>query len=224
MAVPIPHSPRRRGDAAITAVVADGHVLVRQGVKALLERANIEILAEASDGLEAIQLVEAHQPDIMILEFSMPIVSGLSALGVIRKVSPATKSILLTMHIEERHILQALRAGAKGCVWKTQAIDELLQAIRDVCGGGVYLSPSISGALVEAYLDRRELPPDPLTDRERQVLQLIAEGKTTKEVAVILGVASKTAETHRTKLMQKLDLHSTAALVRYAVRRGFIEP
>lgn len=209
---------------AVTVVLADDHRLVRQGVRMLLEREHIDILGEAADGLEAIRLAQDHQPDVVILDLAMPTLNGIAAVGEIKKVSPRTKVILLTMHTEEHYILEALRAGVKGCVWKTQAAEQLLQAIRDVCSGGVYLSPSVSGAVVQAYLAKTELPVDPLTGRERQVLQLVAEGKTTKEVAVILGVTVKTAETHRTKLMEKLDIHSTAGLVRYAVRRGVVEP
>lgn len=208
----------------VTVVLADDHLLVRQGVRALLEREKIQILGEASDGLEAIRLAEEHQPDVVVLDLAMPTLNGISAVGEIRKVSPRTKIVLLTMHTDEHYILEALRAGVKGCVWKTQAAEQLLQAIRDVCAGGVYLSPSVSGAVVQAYLAKTELPNDPLTGRERQVLQLVAEGKTTKEVAVILGVTVKTAETHRTKLMAKLDIHSTAGLVRYAIRRGLVQP
>ena len=132
-------------------------------------------------------------------------------------------TILLTMYTEEHHVLEALRAGVNGCVLKTQAAEYLIQAIREVCAGGVYLSPSVSGAVVQAYLTKSDLPYDPLTDRERQVLQLVAEGKRTKEIALILGVTAKTAETHRVKVMEKLDIHSTAGLVRYAIRRGLIE-
>jgi DNA-binding NarL/FixJ family response regulator len=160
----------------------------------------------------------------MTLDVAMPTLNGISAMGDILKVSPRTRIILLTMHTEEHWVLQALRIGAKGCVLKSQAAEHLIHAIREVHAGGVYLSPSVSGAVVQAFVARSELPTDPLTGRERQVLQLVAEGKTTKEVAVILDVSVKTAETHRTKLMEKLDIHSAAGLVRYAVRRGLIEP
>ena len=208
----------------VTVVLVDDHVLVRQAIKILLEREKFEILGEASDGLEAIPLAQQLHPDIVVLDLAMPNLNGISAVAEIRKASPATKVILLTMHTEEHYILEALRAGVKGCVWKSQAPEQLLQAIREVHAGGVYLSPTVSGAVVQAYLAKTELPYDPLTGRERQVLQLIAESKTTKEVAIILGVTVKTAETHRTKLMEKLDIHSTAGLVRYAIRRGFVQP
>jgi len=208
---------------AIRVVLADDHLLVRQGVRMLLERERFDVVGEAADGLEAIRLTQQHQPDILILDLAMPTLNGIGAVGEIARVSPRTKSILLTMHTEEHYILQALRAGVKGCVWKSQAAEQLLQAIRDVCSGGVYLSPMVSGAVVQAFLAKSEVPDDPLTPREHQVLQLIAEGKTTKEIAVILSVTVKTAESHRTKLMEKLDIHSAAGLVRYAIRRGVVQ-
>ena len=208
---------------SVTVVLGDDHPLVRQGVRRLLEREEFEILGEASDGLEVIDLAARFHPDVILLDLSMPTLSGIGAIPEIAKVSPLTKVIVLTMHTEEHYILEALRAGVKGCVSKTQAPEHLLQAIREVCRGGVYLSPSVSGVVVQGYLAKSEQPYDPLTNRERQVLQLIAEGKTTKEVAVILSVSVKTAESHRSSLMSKLDIHSTAELVRYAIRRGLVE-
>ena len=208
---------------SVTVVLGDDHPLVRQGVRRLLEREEFAILGEASDGLEVIDLAARFHPDVILLDLSMPTLSGIGAIPEIAKVSPLTKVIVLTMHTEEHYILEALRAGVKGCVSKTQAPEHLLQAIREVCRGGVYLSPSVSGVVVQGYLAKSEQPYDPLTNRERQVLQLIAEGKTTKEVAVILRVSVKTAESHRSSLMSKLDIHSTAELVRYAIRRGLVE-
>jgi len=208
---------------SVTVVLAADHPLVRQGVRRMLEREEFEILGEGSDGLEVIALAAQFQPDVILLDLSMPTLNGIGAVRELARVSPHTKVIILTMHTEEHHILEALRAGVKGCVSKTQAPEHLLQAIREVCRGGVYLSPSVSGVVVQGYLSKSEQPYDPLTNRERQVLQLIAEGKTTKEIAVILGVSVKTAESHRSSLMSKLDIHSTAELVRYAIRRGLVE-
>jgi DNA-binding NarL/FixJ family response regulator len=208
----------------VTVVLADDHALVRQGIRMLLEREKFEILGEAGDGAEAVRLAEQFHPDVAVLDLSMPKMSGITAAEQIKKVSPRTKNILLTMYTEEHHILQALRAGVNGCVVKTQAAEQLILAIREICAGGVYLSPSVSGAVVQAYLNKIDLPYDPLTDRERQVLQLVAEGKRTKEIALLLGVTAKTAETHRVKVMEKLDIHSTAGLVRYAIRRGLVQP
>ena len=206
-----------------TIILADDHPVVRQGIRILLERENFEIVGEAVNGIEAIRLAEKYQPDIVVLDMAMPVMNGITAVPQIREVSPRSKVVLLTMYTEEHHVLQALRAGVKACVTKTQAVEHLISAIREVCSGGVYLSPSVSGAVVQAYLAKSETPYDPLTDRERQVLQLVAEGNTTKEIALILGVAAKTAETHRVKVMEKLDIHSTAGLVKYAIRRGLVQ-
>jgi DNA-binding NarL/FixJ family response regulator len=208
----------------VTVLLADDHPVFRQGLRILLEREKFEILGEASDGQEAIALAERLQPQVVVIDLAMPVLNGIDAVREIVKRSPRTKAILLTMYTEEHHVLEALRAGVKGCVSKSQAAEHLLQAIHDVCAGGVYLSPHVSGAVVQAYLAKTELPYEPLTPRERQVLQLIAEGKTTKETAVVLDVSVKTAETHRTNLMEKLDIHSTAGLVRYAIRRGLLQP
>ena len=203
-------------------LLADDHQLVRQGVRALLERERFEVVAEASDGQEAVRLAARTQPDVAVLDLSMPTLNGIDAGREILKVSPKTRFMLLTMHTEEHHILEALRAPARGCVTKSQASEHLVQAIREVCADGVYLSPSVSGAVVQAYLAGTPLPYEPLTARERQVLQLVAEVKTTKEVAVILCISVKTAESHRTRIMEKLDIHSTAGLVHYAIRRGLV--
>jgi len=208
----------------VRVLLADDHPVFRQGLRALLEREKFDVVGEASDGLEAIAAAERLQPQVVVIDLAMPALNGIDAVREIVKRAPRAKPVLLTMHTEEYHVLEALRAGAKACVSKTQAAEHLLQAIKDVCAGGVYLSPHVSGAVVQAYLAKTELPYDPLTPRERQVLQLIAEGKTTKEAAAVLEVSVKTAETHRTNLMEKLDIHSTAGLVRYAIRRGLLQP
>jgi two-component system response regulator NreC len=208
---------------AETVLLVDDHPVLRQGLRVLLERERYRVVGEAGDGLEAIAAAEKLQPDIVVLDLAMPTLNGVSAVRGIMKGAHKAKVILLTMHTEEHQVLEALRAGVRGCVSKAQAAEHLIQAIREVCQGRIYLSPSVSGAVVQAYLAKTEVPYDPLTDRERQVLQLVAESKTTKEVAVILGVSVKTAETHRAKVMDKLDIHSTAGLVRYAIRRGLVQ-
>ena len=208
----------------VSVLLADDHPVFRQGLRALLEREKFEVLGEASDGLEAIMMAERLQPGVIVIDLAMPALNGIDAAREILRRAKRAKIILLTMYTEEHHVLEALSAGVKGCVSKSQAAEHLLQAIKDVCAGGVYLSPHVSGAVVQAYLAKTELPYEPLTPRERQVLQLIAEGKTTKETAAVLDVSVKTAETHRTNLMEKLDIHSTAGLVRYAIRRGILQP
>jgi len=205
-------------------VLADDHVLVRQGLKSLLEREHFQVMAEASDGQDAVRLAEVHQPDIAILDISMPTLNGIDAARGLSRSAPKTKVILLTQHEEEQYIHEALGAGVKGYVLKSQVANDLIQAIRQVGRGEFYLSPGISRAVMEAYRNKSERPADPLTVRERQVLQLIAEGKSTKDTASVLGISVKTAESHRMRLMQKLNIHETASLVRYAVRRGLIQP
>ena len=153
-----------------TVVIADDHPIVREGVRRLLDSQEFRIVGEASDGLSAVSLVEQLRPDVVVLDLAMPTLNGAGAAREIAKVSPRTKVVLLTMYTEERHILGALRAGVKGCVSKTQAPEHLLQAIREVCAGGVYLSPTISGVIVQGYLRRTELPDERLTNREQQVL------------------------------------------------------
>jgi DNA-binding NarL/FixJ family response regulator len=199
-------------------------VLVRQGLKSLLEREHFQVMAEASDGQEAVRLIETHHPDIAILDISMPTLNGIDAARGLSRAAPKTKVILLTQHEEEQYIHEALEAGVKGYVLKSQVANDLIQAIRQVCRGEFYLSPGISRAVMEAYRNKSERLADPLTVRERQVLQLIAEGKSTKDTASVLGISVKTAESHRMRLMQKLNIHETASLVRYAVRRGLIQP
>jgi len=208
----------------IRIVLADDHVLVRQGLKSLLEREGFQVVAEASDGQEALAHIESLHPDIAIMDISMPTLNGLNAAREVSRSSPKTKTILLTQHDEGQYIHEALEAGVKGYVLKNQVASDLLSAIRQVSRCEVYLSPGVSSAVMEAYRSRSEKPKNPLTMRERRVLQLIAEGKSTKDVASLLGISVKTAESHRTRLMQKLDIHETASLVRYAVRHGIVQP
>lgn len=205
-------------------MLADDHALVRQGLRALLEREGLVVVAEASDGQEAVRLAAEHHPDVAVLDVSMPVRNGVDAAREIEATSRRTRTILLTQHDDDRFVIEAVRAGAKGYVLKSQAATDLVEAIRQVSRGDVYLSPSVSRAVVEAYRNRSQPPPDPLTLRERQVLQLIGEGRSTKAIAGLLGISVKTAESHRTRLMQKLDLHETASLVRYAIRRGLVQP
>jgi two-component system response regulator NreC len=203
-------------------LLADDHVIVRQGFRALLEREGLEVVAEAANGHEAVRLVGELLPDVAVLDFAMPLLNGLDAAKEIRRRSPRTRTILLTVHSEDHYVLEALQVGVHGYVVKTQAAADLVQAIREIQGNAIYLSPTISRAVVEAYFHKVAPPGDVLSSRERQVLQLVAEGKTTKEIAGVLGVSIKTADSHRARLMRKLDIHDTAGLVRFAIRRGLI--
>jgi|SRR5215469_1035205 len=206
-----------------TVLLADDHPMFRQGLKALLEREQFRVVAEAANGLEAVSLASELNAQVAVLDIGMPLLNGIDAARQILKRAPNTQVVLLTMYEEEAYVLEALRAGIRGYVLKAQAAADLVTAIRAVLRGAVYLSPGISKTVVDAYRDKSEFPVDPLTEREHQVLQLVAEGKTTKEVAELLGLSVKTADSHRTRIMQKLDIHETASLVRYAIRRGFIK-
>ena len=208
----------------IRVMLADDHVLVRQGLKSLLEREGFQVVAEASDGQEAVKQVRSLQPDVAIMDVSMPLLNGMDAIRELGRSAPRTVAVLLTQHEEDQYVREALEIGVKGYVLKSQAASELVNAIRQVSRGQFYLSPGISRAVMDAYRNRSESPSEQLTMRERQVLQLIAEGKSTKDVAVILNISVKTAESHRSRLMRKLDIHETASLVRYAVRRGLVQP
>ena len=181
------------------------------------------MVGEASDGREAMKLCETHHPEVAILDLSMPLLNGVDAAREIIKSNPRTKVILLTMHTEDHLVLESLRAGVTGYVLKTKAASELLQALRAVCRGEMFLTQSISRTIVQAFLTNAESPGKTISDRERQVLQLVAEGKTTKEIASLLNISVKTAESHRSNLMEKLDIHDTAGLVRYAIRNGLIQ-
>jgi DNA-binding NarL/FixJ family response regulator len=204
-------------------LLADDHQMVRQGLRALLESEGFQVIAEASDGREAVGLAVRLRPDAAVIDYAMPVLNGLDAATQIRRHSPSTRTVLLTMHTEGQRVLEAFRSGVRGYVIKTQAAADLVQALREVEHGAVYLSPAISQTVIDAYLSKAETPADPLTPREREVLQLVAEGKTTKEVASLLDLSVKTAETHRTKIMRKLEIHETASLVRYAIRRGLVQ-
>lgn len=204
-------------------LLADDHALIRQGIKHLLEKQGFQVVCEASNGQEALRMAEKHQPDVAILDIGMPVLNGVDTAREMHKSSPNTKVILLTQHAESPYVAEALRAGVKGYVLKSQSADDLIHAIREVSRRFVYLSPCISPAIVAAY-SLSAVPHDPLSGRERQVLQLVCEGKSTKDVAEQLGISVKTADSHRARLMKKLGIHETAGLVRYAVRHGLIQP
>ena len=205
-------------------LLADDHAIVRNGIKHILVQEGFAVVGEAANGRDAVQMAKELRPDIAILDFSMPLLNGIDAAPQIRDVSPRTKILLLTMYKDEPYVLRALRAGINGYVVKTQAAADLVEAIRSIVHGGLYLSPVISESVVKAALLRNERELDPLTPREREVLQLIAEGKSNKQISQDLGMSVKTVDSHRRNLMVKLDIHETAGLVRYAIRTGLISP
>jgi two-component system response regulator NreC len=210
----------------ISLVLADDHPIFRQGLKSLLEREGYSVLGCADDGFEAVKLVEKFQPNIAILDFSMPRLNGLGAATEIRRVSARTKVIFLTVHREEQYVVETMIAGGKGYVLKTEAATALVDAIQEVDRGNAYLSPGIAHFAVNSSLKKciNGQPAELLSPRELQVLRLIAEGNTTRAVANQLTLTIKTAESYRMALMSKLDIHETASLVRYAVRRGLVTP
>lgn len=203
-------------------LLADDHAIVRQGLRALLQKEGFEVVAEVADGQEAVRVARERSPDVAVLDCAMPLLNGLDAARQILQVCPRAKTILLTMHTDDHYVLEALQAGIKGYVVKTQAAAVLVRAIQDVLRGSTYLSPGVSETVIQAHRNKTDVPDEPLSPRQREVLQLIAEGKSTKEVAKLLGISFKTAETHRMGLMKKTNIHGTAGLVRYAIRRGLI--
>ena len=220
----------------ITVILADDHSLVRAGIRSLLQTIpDIVVAGEASDGYEAIELVKEHAPDAAFLDIAMKNLNGLEAAARIIQSYPNTKVIILSMHSSEEYVLRALKAGVHGYLLKDSVPTELSVALRAVLQGETYLSPGISKLVVGDYLKRLsgEVPeqekPDAaklqqLTSRQREILQLIAEGATTKTIALKLNLSTKTVESHRTELMNRLDIHDIAGLVRYAIRSGLVSP
>jgi DNA-binding NarL/FixJ family response regulator len=209
-------------------LLADDHGVVRKGLRYLLERQpGMEVVGEAGDGREAVQLAEVANPDVAIVDIAMPLLNGIEATAQIVKRNPRTHVIILSMHADEDYLLSALNAGAKGYLLKESAEDDLVDAVRAVAGGSPFFSPQVSKNLLEDYmqfLKQRNLQDsyELLTDREKEVLQLLAEGKSNKQVAAVLDVSVYTVDTHRMHLMQKLNLHNTAEIVLYAVRKKII--
>jgi DNA-binding NarL/FixJ family response regulator len=206
-------------------IIVDDHPILLQGIRKLLEaEPGYQVVGEASDGIEGVELIKRLKPDIAITDITLPGMNGLDIARSVASASPRTRIILLTMHKESPYVIEALNTGVHGYVIKTEASADLLRAIKDATRDRMYFSPMISQIVVDAYRNKDSPDSDPLTPREREVLQLIAEGQKTKQVAATLGISLKTAESHRTHLMKKLDIHDTAGLVRYAVRRGIIHP
>ena len=208
----------------IRALLADDHLMFRQGLSALLAHDGIQVVGDVDNGIEAVRLWPKLKPDVAILDVAMPMLNGLDAAREILRSSSDAAVVLLTMFDEDQYQREALEVGVSGYVLKSKAAPDLLSAIREVLRGGVYFTGGTSRDHVHACLAPGPPPSETLTTRERQVLQLVAEGKTTKEAAAILTISAKTADSHRQRIMKKLNAHCTADLVRYAVRRGVVRP
>jgi two-component system response regulator NreC len=210
-------------------LVADDHKIFRQGIKKLLEEEpDLQVVGEAADGREAVKKATELKPDVILMDIAMANLNGLEATKQIKKVLPSVKVIVVTMHKNEEYILQSFQAGASGFILKEGAVEELVSAIRSIHQDKSFLSPTISKTLIDAYLrkmetGKTETPFDLLTDREREVLQLIAEGYTNREVAKSLFISVKTVEAHRAHIMQKLNIHDIAKLVKYAIQKGLVD-
>ena len=212
----------------IRVVLADDHPVVRAGIRAMLERIEgIVIVGEASNGREALALVEQLQPQLLLSDISMPELNGLELAARVTKSHPHVRVIILSMHASEEYVWQALRAGAAGYILKNTDASELELAVKEVAAGRSYLTPAVSKQAVDNYLQRlgpQAKPADILTPRQREILQAIAEGQTTKEIARAFGISAKTVETHRTQLMERLNIDNIPDLVRYAMRAGMVPP
>lgn len=212
----------------ICVLLADNHTLVRAGLRALLQNIQgIRVVAEAGDGREALRLIAAHQPDVVLMDIAMPEMNGLEATARVVKEFPNVRVIILSMHANEEYVLQALRTGAAGYVLKDSGVSELELALRAIAKGETYLSPAVSKHVVADYVRRvgsESSSLEQLTPRQREILQLLAEGRTMKEIAKLLYISVKTVETHRAQLMERLGIHDVAGLVRYAIRVGLVTP
>jgi DNA-binding NarL/FixJ family response regulator len=211
--------------ARIRVLIADDHSLVRAGIRALLDKLpDMEVVAEASNGREALKLVGQHQPNVVLMDIAMPELNGLEAIRQLTKEFPKIQGIILSMYSDEEHVSRALQAGAAGYLVKGAALAELELAIRSVARGQTYLSPGVSKPVIREYLRRTSSSgaAESLTPRQREILQMIAEGKSTKQIALILNISIKTVESHRSQLMKRLDARDIATLVRHALRLGLV--
>jgi DNA-binding NarL/FixJ family response regulator len=212
---------------SIRLLLADDHTLVRAGIRAILSSFGVQVVAETGNGLEVMRLIEMHQPDLVLLDIAMPGLNGLEVAAQIAQTFPQVRVIILSMYVNEEYVLRALQSGAAGYLLKDADPVELELAVRAVARGETYLSSIVSKRVIDDYLQRVSGEPGSsvhLTPRQRQVLQLIAEGRTTREIAGALDISVKTVETHRAQLMDELDIHDIAGLVRYAIRIGLVSP
>lgn len=208
----------------IRILIVDDHAIFREGIRALLtDNEELEIVGEAGDGREALEKIQQLEPDVAIMDVAMPLMDGLEATRRIHKEYPGVRVLILTQYDSKEYVLPSLRAGASGCVPKRVVASELVSAIRAVHDGESFLHPSVAKLLVEDYLQRTERDPyDTLTRREREVLKLVAEGHTNRDIAEMLAVSVKTVLGHRTNVMEKLGIHNRTDLIKYAIRKGLI--
>ena len=209
-------------------LLADDHGIVRRGLRSILEESDVSVVGEAADGLEAVRLCETLRPDMLIVDIGMPKLNGIDVAARVQKIDNPPRVLILSMHADESYIIRALASGARAYLLKDATDEDLLPAVRAVASGRPFFSPAVTAVLVQDYmrsLQTRGLSDSYtlLTDREKEVLQLLAEGRSNKEVATLLNLALSTIETHRASLMQKLNLHNTAEIVLYAVRKGIIQ-
>ena len=213
----------------IRVLLADDHTLVRAGIRTLLEKIpEVEVAGEASDGREVLDLIKTHQPEVVLLDISMPGLNGLQTLARITRDFPQVRVVILSMHHNDEYVLQALKSGVSGYLLKRSATAELAAALKGVVGGEIYLSQEIASGFLKKFplhqIAHSRSPLDQLTPRQREILQLLAEGQTIKAIALVLKISDKTAEYHRAKLMERLNIFDIAGLVRFALRTGVISP
>jgi len=209
-------------------LLADDHQLIRQGIKRIIEeRSDIEVIGEANDGAELLRLMKTLTPDMVIVDISMPNLRGIEAAREIKSLSPGTKVLMLTMHKEKNFLIEAISAGADGYILKEDADVELYSAIDRIRRDGHYVSPTLSGNVIDSFVnvlqETRKHPADELTERQGEIIKLIAEGKSSREIAEMLGISIRTVENHRTNIMKKLNLRKNIQLVQYSIRKGYIQ-
>lgn len=205
-------------------LLADDHAIFRQGLKMLLQEEGFDVVGEAATGTEALHMAESDHPDVVILDYDMPVMDGISVARELQKVAPEVQTVLLTVEEDNASAVDALRAGMHGYVYKSQSAEELISTVREVARGAIHFNTRLSPGALTSLTNKDSSEPEPLTERERQVLTLIARGATTRAIAKELGLSAKTVESHRGRIMQKLHVHRAAELIRYAIRRQLISP
>lgn len=210
--------------APVHVLLADDHTIFRQGLKMLLQDEGFDVVGEAATGPEALHMAEADHPDVVILDYNMPVMDGISVARELQKVAPEVQTVLLTMEEDNASAVEALRAGMHGYVYKSQSAEELISTVREVARGAIHFNTRLTPGALTSLTRQESSEPESLTERERQVLTLIARGSTTRAIAKELGLSAKTVESHRGRIMQKLHVHRAAELIRYAIRRQLISP